>query len=1594
MICPCYLCFSTRDPSSGAFISGLVGKKKLVACIDTGATYTSINERFVGRETRFTCEVKLACANGQEISLTEYVIILVSLTPEFTVELQCLVTPDSPSSPDMLIGRDSLSRLGATISLTESLLDLNGHVLLLHSTIDEAASKRTLVIPSPDLLSSSKVRIHPGEFMELGVTIQGPILVKHYTAISYVKPLLILFPVFDLYPWRCFKSDDPPPSFCIYVHNTGRSVLEFEASQCIGKVTPMVISKNARINLKPLPTPVVQERMIKYSQRAPSGPGQAFSQSVSPYLPPDRHPIRVDESVSPAYAFPFAHPNDADESYHSGCCLVPRVLSDAERVEWKKGIEDRRAHWASDNHQTLLAHFTLGDVPPEILPEFKSLIEEFSSVFGRNLNDIRTGMVRFMAHLAVKDPDLVMYSSPKNLNILLSEATANYAKILVKAKVAEPSFSPHAANSFVVGKKEKLPTSIAEIRALPDERFLATYRLVHAFIRLNQNLLVSNHTVASLRTSILGSKPNRIYSSVDFLQSYFQILVSPECRDLLAFHCTGMDALLRLCRLAMGLSTSAQLLAGYMYRIKVDHHLEDCLDSYHDDVNLDTPGWNLSRDELEVPSSVPGQTVVPNTDTGLNKLEAYRGHLGALRRFLTACVQENIILNPKKCSFFHRSMDKLGFHISPLGISVPDKTREAILALKPPESRTEVRSLLGLTNTISQFVPSYQELVGPLYDLTSTRKAYVWTEVHQKAFDNLKKVMFQLPLLGFFHYENGRNLVLYTDASDTAGGAILMLELDSGARLPLSYSSYKFPASSLKQSIFRKEFYSLAAALRKNVDILSCVHFDLYVDSKALFFALSNPKIKLTEQIFRLSAFVQSFAFTPHWIPTKSNVSDILTRQVDLKALPDLDLTFLAEFQKDITVLGWKDEDETVDPVVPVYSAIACSKPFWDLLPKLDDRDKSHPCVSFFKEEKFAGPPGSSSSESGPGATLTREPLGPPLHEPVTSPACPTPDACVPLSPVHPLEEEIRAEDIVQQELTDRDFQFGPHEAPVSIGITDDKLHLPSSLRVFSFQDLSVAVNNDDDLSLLIRILTKEQPDPDANFLKKTSDNFRSLYYQRELLSVKEGLLYRQVVKPSSSHYAIVIPSGLQFELISRIHSRHGHPGITSTLIALKRAYFFPKMYRSVRKVILNCSLCLQYKGKKDKSYVGSPLDLGVTRPWEMLAIDHFTVGHAPHLKAKFSAVLIGVDVFSGFVITENVKDLTGKETAKSLKSIFERFGAPQSIRSDNGTSFKSSEIKDLLSSFGVHHQFSIPYSPSSNGKIERMVQSVKTRLRILLSDVNSFSKWHQFTQTAAYALNMSIKPSIGFSPRELFLGAPPYIEGSLIYSSPGVWKGNLAEYVAQREAFFDSINKAKWGVIDKSTPRSLPPSLMPGDRCFIRNFQIQASANRALEPKFLGPFSIVRKVNTVTYLVNKDGVNTVVHINNIRPYSSGLDPTKLPVSPNPLPSDDVLSDPPSPPDRESADPSRPITRSMKTDRNPPIRQLSDPLLSPESRLSFPPPPPLPVVSLPDALPSLVSPRLPEPQSVPRGHKRNRDSSSSDTRSNTKPKSARFLSLF
>ena len=74
-------------------------------------------------------------------------------------------------------------------------------------------------------------------------------------------------------------------------------------------------------------------------------------------------------------------------------------------------------------------------------------------------------------------------------------------------------------------------------------------------------------------------------------------------------------------------------------------------------------------------------------------------------------------------------------------------------------------------NYLSLFCPNLQKLLAPIYDLTKKGKPFLWTKLHQKAFNEIKGLLAKLPVLtlpdGMGRY------TLYSDTSKTHAGSAL-----------------------------------------------------------------------------------------------------------------------------------------------------------------------------------------------------------------------------------------------------------------------------------------------------------------------------------------------------------------------------------------------------------------------------------------------------------------------------------------------------------------------------------------------------------------------------------------------------------------------------------------------------------------------------------------------------------------------------------------------------------------------------------------------------------------------------------------------------
>ena len=125
-------------------------------------------------------------------------------------------------------------------------------------------------------------------------------------------------------------------------------------------------------------------------------------------------------------------------------------------------------------------------------------------------------------------------------------------------------------------------------------------------------------------------------------------------------------------------------------------------------------------------------------------------HNQALEACLKRMSENNLTLNLDKCKFLKKNLDFFGFQFSQDGKRPDPKKIDAFANTPTPTNTSDVRSLLGMSNYCSQFLPAYATITAPLRELTKKNTPFQWSEACQEAYDILKDVLTSSPVVSFF----------------------------------------------------------------------------------------------------------------------------------------------------------------------------------------------------------------------------------------------------------------------------------------------------------------------------------------------------------------------------------------------------------------------------------------------------------------------------------------------------------------------------------------------------------------------------------------------------------------------------------------------------------------------------------------------------------------------------------------------------------------------------------------------------------------------------------------------------------------------------
>jgi hypothetical protein len=185
-----------------------------------------------------------------------------------------------------------------------------------------------------------------------------------------------------------------------------------------------------------------------------------------------------------------------------------------------------------------------------------------------------------------------------------------------------------------------------------------------------------------------------------------------------------------------------------------------------------------------------------------------REHDQRLRKVLNRTREYNLKLSADKCDFRKQEITYVGHVLSCDGLKADLEKVRAVMDMKPPSNRNELRKFMGFIQYLVKFLPNLSQESAPLRHLLSNIVAWHWDEQKQHSFQKLKEMVTDTPVLTYFDPE--KPVLLTVDSSSTGLGAAVV---QNGK--PVAYGSRALTMTQQKYSQLEKETLAIAYGCQK-----------------------------------------------------------------------------------------------------------------------------------------------------------------------------------------------------------------------------------------------------------------------------------------------------------------------------------------------------------------------------------------------------------------------------------------------------------------------------------------------------------------------------------------------------------------------------------------------------------------------------------------------------------------------------------------------------------------------------------------------------------------------------------------------------------
>ncbi|CAH1243923.1 GIN1 [Branchiostoma lanceolatum] len=361
--------------------------------------------------------------------------------------------------------------------------------------------------------------------------------------------------------------------------------------------------------------------------------------------------------------------------------------------------------------------------------------------------------------------------------------------------------------------------------------------------------------------------------------------------------------------------------------------------------------------------------------------------------------------------------------------------------------------------------------------------------------------------------------------------------------------------------------------------------------------------------------------------------------------------------------------------------------------------------------------------------------------------------------------------------------------------------------------------------------------------------------------------------------FQVVVPAEHRIQVLRLAHTipLAGHLGITRTRERILQHFYWPGLFRDVKRFCKGCPECQRSATRRagEKHTMVAPPIIG--KPFRRIGID--IVGPLQRSNSGNKFILTMVDHATRYPEAIPLPSTEAERVAKALMTFFSRVGIPEEILTDQGANFLSTVLTQMCEKLGIHKLRTSPYHPQTNGVCERFNGTLKAMLRKLVSE--DAKDWDDYLPFVCFAYRETPCASTGFSPFELTFGRQ--VRGPLMVLRE-TWldeeeqEDSLADYITDLKTKLEWMQE--WSLQQQETTQKKSKAWYDKtarDREFSVGDQVLVllpSATSKLQRQWRGPYTIMQKMNSVDYKVDT-GRRTkrirIYHVNLLRPWEQPM---------------------------------------------------------------------------------------------------------------------------